>query len=691
MKNVNSRRGRKVNLKFMRSIVFKLTLSLGIYVLFLLIIYLSTLYITNLQKADALVINLAGRQRMLTQKMTKELLIYERTKDEKMKESLLNTMRVFDTTLKALKDGGEAPFDLNWTKMVKIPHAPDTVYPQLEKVKKMWDEFKSRMNGFLETKSEEDIEYIFNNNLTLLSEMNKAVSLFQDHAEKKVSLMKFTQLLFLLVGVGITVILVFFYRKSILKPLNEMLEVVEELAKGGGDLRVKIPVRTKDEIGKLADAFNRYMDSLRKFFLNMRTGFKDEVVNTAKVEKNTSRFMDVFEEIAKSIERSITQVENVAESIGELNASAGEIADTSQNLAKMAEELNHVSSEIAGGAEEGKNAMEIVQQSLNSIRNRMSKLSDDAKELSKKAVFINEVVDTITNITEQTNLLALNAAIEAARAGESGRGFAVVADEIRKLAEESKNATVRISETLKEIMDGVESTSNEMLKISDEIFEMSKRNEEATSKIYDILSRVENLNNMASNVAASAQEQGASIEEMSASTQNISGLSSDLEKMMKRILDRVDKSRENAEKVMENLKKMVDFTGSMVERLSQLRVLTNEDFISEIDSAIQSHERWFQDLGKVFEDEEVDVILDHRMCEFGTFYLSVQPPQGFEDEWKEIGELHVGMHENGKKILNLLKEGEEEDARKLYSELAEKKSKLVALLNEVKEGLRKGE
>ncbi|HDM70886.1 MAG TPA: hypothetical protein ENG58_05690, partial [Thermotogales bacterium] len=163
-----------MNLRFMRSIVFKLTLSLGIYVLFLLIIYLSTLYITNLQKADALVINLAGRQRMLTQKMTKELLIYERTKDEKMKESLLNTMKVFDTTLKALKDGGEAPFDLNWTKMVEIPHAPDTVYPQLEKVKRMWDEFKNRMNGFLETKSEEDIEYIFNNNLTLLSEMNKA-------------------------------------------------------------------------------------------------------------------------------------------------------------------------------------------------------------------------------------------------------------------------------------------------------------------------------------------------------------------------------------------------------------------------------------------------------------------------------------------------------------------------------------
>ena len=83
-----------------------------------------------------------------------------------------------------------------------------------------------------------------------------------------------------------------------------------------------------------------------------------------------------------------------------------------------------------------------------------------AKLLQEKNADTMRVIEFITNIAGQTNLLGLNAAIEAARAGEQGRGFAVVAEEVRKLAEQSREATERIQATLNQMTEAVEEIAN---------------------------------------------------------------------------------------------------------------------------------------------------------------------------------------------------------------------------------------
>ena len=115
--------------------------------------------------------------------------------------------------------------------------------------------------------------------------------------------------------------------------------------------------------------------------------------------------------------------------------------------------------EIASSTQTVYEAVEQVAKSAAALAKAGQESVEQAKFLQEKNADTIKVIDFITNIAGQTNLLGLNAAIEAARAGEQGRGFAVVAEEVRKLAEQSREATERIQATLNEMNKAVEGIS----------------------------------------------------------------------------------------------------------------------------------------------------------------------------------------------------------------------------------------
>lgn len=231
-----------------------------------------TYFATEGQKDDSLVVNLAGRQRMLTQKMTKETLVFVNKADSqdvaelgKWASQIKSTMRVFESTLFALRDGGPAPINLEMTQFRQTPSAGTSeINDQLTKVSNLWKTFKVNVSAILDSqgKDAKALEYIISNNTHLLKEMNSAVFMMQVVSEQKVNHLISLQGAVVVAGLLLVVLGSIIVKFSIVDPIVRLIKAAEDITKG--NIKDEIHEKGTREIENLGASFNRMRISLQK-------------------------------------------------------------------------------------------------------------------------------------------------------------------------------------------------------------------------------------------------------------------------------------------------------------------------------------------------------------------------------------------------------------------------------------------
>ncbi len=331
-----------------------------------------------------------------------------------------------------------------------------------------------------------------------------------ERAEAGVAASRLQTLTLLAVGLGILALVIFGLPPLILGPLRSILNRLQDIAEGEGDLTARLKEDANDEVGQMARVVNRLLAKLQK--LVSQAAVSAEQVNAA-----SERLAMVATESDETMLEQLTQIQMVATAMHEMAATVNEVA---RNTAQAAESARNADTGVRSGARVVAEASVAIEQ----LAEVVSRAADAMAVLESETKRIGAVLEVIKGVAEQTSLLALNAAIEAARAGERGRGFAVVAAEVRNLASRTQQSTGEIESMIASLQSSTRNVVEVMQTGRSMVDSTLQKATQAGGSLEEITRAVAIINDMNMQIANAAEEQTAVTEEINSNTIRIQGL-----------------------------------------------------------------------------------------------------------------------------------------------------------------------
>ena len=344
-----------------------------------------------------------------------------------------------------------------------------------------------------------------------------------------------------LVAGVIGLILVWLAVLSVTRPILGVAAMLENIASGEGDLARRLEYSKQDELGELANWFNRFLDKLQPIISDA----KKTVFDTRATADQSAR---IASQTSDGMQQQFREIDLVATALQEMSATAHEVASSAAQAANAAIAADRAS-------QDGLTIISSTTSAIELLSSEMNLAVQDVENLAESSEKIGSVLEVIRSIAEQTNLLALNAAIEAARAGDAGRGFAVVADEVRSLARRTQDSVGEI----RQVIESLQISTQEIVSIMHSSHRQAqgsvKQVQHAVAALQRINQEVSVITDMNLQIASAAEEQSSVSEEINRNVVSIRDVTES-------ISEQADKSA----KISQTLNALANYQQSLMEQ-----------------------------------------------------------------------------------------------------------------------------
>ncbi|EOS26159.1 hypothetical protein C806_01375 [Lachnospiraceae bacterium 3-1] len=362
----------------------------------------------------------------------------------------------------------------------------------------------------------------------------------------------------------ITIILSLYLTRAITKPIRDLEKSAEKIV--DGDFNISITYKSKDEMGRLADAFRNMTEILEEVITDASRLLSEMADGNFDVRTRAEeRYVGEFQSLLLSIRKLNS---GLSSTLGQINRSADQVAAGSDQVSIGAQALSQGSTEQAAAVEElattiagistqvkdtATDALEAKKQSTmagdeaEECNQQMRDMMNAMEEITRTSDEIGKIIKTIEDIAFQTNILALNAAVEASRAGTAGKGFAVVADEVRNLANKStvasQNTAELIEGSIKAVSRGTQiadSTAQSLVKVVEEVRSASGKVDKIADAAEEQAGAIEQVTLGINQISSVVQTNSATAEESAAASQELSEQADMLKQLVAKFILRAE-------------------------------------------------------------------------------------------------------------------------------------------------------